>query len=443
MNKRLLIVLALVLVLALSFSLVACGNDKDTAKPNENEDKLPDTGAEIKVPAVTIAAQDFTKGATLESVTLPAGFTWKDKATALKVGKHDYLATYTKDGKSVDANISIEVKKSATRVDEDETVAFIENKLRSDAFKKNGDLYGDSQYDQYVMILARSAKGVSADIKTAYMARVKDIVLPSVDPVTNIARSENFVNFTNNTVPTLLAMGESTVIDGVDLAAPYYNDAIIVPGDANANTYALITVKNLNIPAKYKTKDGVEHTSTNSVDKMIETVLALQNAGGYWEADEWAQNENDDWVITGNKIPNIDNTTNAIIALAEFYDRPAVKTAIDKAMTYINGKILASGALDNFGENISSTAAYITGLTALNIDPMTVKSAEGKSLVDYVASQRIKEGNEKGGYVYAGEYVPELIGTANYFSTKDASISLISYNRYLRGDKNFYEFRLA
>ena len=412
MNRKSYVVAVLVIVLALCSMLFACSTP-------------------LEVPHVDSISVHFAKDMTLKDVELSLGFSWKNENEPVLLGSHYYNAIYTDGKQSAETKITVVAKPTATMVDEDATIAYIEGQLTSDDYKKGGAMYESVAYDQYVMILARSYNGIKPEIKSAYMARVKDIVLSNIDPKTNIAVLGDWADwssqkYTTNTVLALLALKESTTIDGVDLLAPYYDINILIK---NASIYDLATyvnvVKNIAIPTKYATKDGVEHVSNTTLTDVVNIMLGLQIAGGGWS-----------YASTESNI-DLDATT---FALAGLSDIEGI-AELDEALVAAKAKLDAvekgeNGGLMSWGsENKNSTATAMTAYAALGVDITTVKNDESsKTILDFMTSCRMTNG------AYTMDSTAEEV-VPNGLLTKDAAIALVSYNRYLRGEANFYNMK--
>lgn len=374
---------------------------------------------EIGVDDITI---DFMRGARLEDVPLPNGYKWVDGTEVVKLGTHTYKAIYSESNKNTSVDVKITMNKSESMLREDESMEYLINRLRSDEFAlAEGSGYESNYYDQAVMILARSQKGLPDDIKAAYLERVKVIVNKYVDPVTNkVLNGEGWsmVNYSDSMVLALMAIGEDTTQNGVDLLAPYYDETLTIEGKS---IYEIVNsvniVKNIEeFPETYKTFDGAEHRTSVSHDKIIDAVIAMELPGGGWS-----------WGDT----MDIDATSMAISAIAEFYnERSDVKTAVDKAVAMLKETVGENGGIVNFGqENVNSTATTMTAVTSIGID-VTEFAADGKTIYDFLESRRITEGENKGAYWLSNS------SSVNDLATKDILIALVNYNRMLLGQAN-------
>lgn len=170
-------------------------------------------------------------------------------------------------------------------------------------------------------------------------------------------------------------------------------------------------------------KDG---TKFNAVDKLKEAevsgvngdafrLLALQQKSDYADAQEiqaviqrllQAQNANGGWANQGNEGVDPDTTGAVLMALAAYAEENAgVQTALDKAVTYLSGQMLADGniqsgyAKNNYGTNTNTSAMAVLGLSALGIsvdtDPRFVR--DGISLWSGLLRFVTSEGD---GFVY-------------------------------------------
>lgn len=163
------------------------------------------------------------------------------------------------------------------------------------------------------------------------------------------------------TMLALTRMGKDvTNVNGVDLAAMLYNHPSLNAG-SNELTYALLALDaaDITIPA------GAKWTR----DKMVTALLAFQSAdGGFGLYD--------------NSSSGVDTTAMALQGLTNYRKRPAVKTAIDRALAYLRGQIG-----EDFGYGTSEAAAQVLlALVGLGIDPTSPESGFGSANFNLVTN---------------------------------------------------------
>jgi len=135
--------------------------------------------------------------------------------------------------------------------------------------------------------------------------------------------------------------------------------------------------------------NGVSHSS--AIWTAVYTLLAYQQGDysiGTQEADAVTallnQFENGGW--TSWETTEADATGMAILALSAYYnENDGVKTAVDKAVSYLSEAQLENGGFGGtWGENANNAACVIMGLCSMGIDPDTdirfIKN--GNSIVD-------------------------------------------------------------
>lgn len=206
----------------------------------------------------------------------------------------------------------------------------------------------------------------------------------------------------------LTAVGQDPVnFYGYDLLKALEDTTWTTSQGNNASAFALLAYR----AAGY---------SASNTDALIQSLLNNQNANGGWA------------ITTGNS--DSDTTAMAIQALAPYYGRSAIKTAVDKALSLLSGYVNYAGQISPSGYTPSAenTAQVIVALTELGIDPVEdirfVRN--GKTLLDGLASFYV-EGT--------GGFSHEENGSYNQMTTEQAFYALVSWYRLRSGKTSLYD----
>ena len=142
-----------------------------------------------------------------------------------------------------------------------------------------------------------------------------------------------------------------TDVGGYDLLAGLDDMKYIKRQGTNGPVWTLIAL------------DSHDYTPAGSVtrDALVETILSLQKDSGAW------------YINSTNKTGDVDMTAMAIQSLAPYYEtNDAVKTAVDKALTWLGTMQKADGSFAEMAGAASSsesTAQVLVALCAMGIDP--------------------------------------------------------------------------
>lgn len=167
----------------------------------------------------------------------------------------------------------------------------------------------------------------------------------------------------------LTAIGaDPSDVAGYDLLAPIDDFEKTVWQGINGPIWALIALDSGNYPSSIR-------------QRYVDEVLANQLSDGGWALD--------------GEISDPDMTGMALTALANYKTQPAVKTAINRAVTWLSNAQDRDGGYSSWKtSNSESVVQVIVGLTALGIDledSRFVKS--GNTLLDNLMSFRQKDGS--------------------------------------------------
>ena len=162
-------------------------------------------------------------------------------------------------------------------------------------------------------------------------------------------------------------------------------------------------------------------SSKYTADEVVEKLLSEQ-----YEDGGWALN-------TSVGVSDTDITAMTVQCLAAYYGRPAVKTAVDKAVNLLSTKQSDDGGFSSYysTKNPESAAQVIVALTSLGINPLTdsrfIKNEN--SAVDFMLSFRATDH----GFAHTSG------GTYNISATTQVLYSLVSIYRLQHNKGRLYE----
>lgn len=260
----------------------------------------------------------------------------------------------------------------------------------------------------YFFTLSRA--GVSIDSKA-----VEDYLTSVAKAYTTDLASDN----ANKTKPTtiartILAVGalgkDPANVGGANLLAMLYNSDKISDG-GNEAMWALIALDS----GKYAVSNDAKWTRNGLVDEIL----------AYQSKDE----KGFSWSGKGAKA-DIDGTAMAIQALAPYYSVEKVKTAVDEALVYLQGKMNSNC---QFGSS-EAGAQVLIALTSLGKDPLNqdngfVKSV-ARNLVTGLDAYRI----ESKGFKHM-----LTDSTPNAMATQQALLALESCRRLKAREASIYD----
>jgi hypothetical protein len=205
--------------------------------------------------------------------------------------------------------------------------------------------------------------------------------------------------------------GDPTNIGGYDLIEKIYNNERMTMQGTNGLIFALITLDSGNYQ--------VPSTAKWSREKILAEILASQNIDGGFS------------LVKGD-ASDVDITAMAISSLVNYNTKTEVKTAIDKAATWLSSVQQASGGFIADGsENSESASQVIIALASAGIDPQgeLFTKANG-NVVTNLLSYQTKDGgfanlkNEK----------------SNQIASEQALMALIALERYSKNLTSIYQF---
>ena len=195
--------------------------------------------------------------------------------------------------------------------------------------------------------LARSGRTVPAGYYDNAVAYVKKNINAETNRLDKNKSTDNA-----RLILALTAISKDvTDVGGYDLLAGLDDMKYIKRQGTNGPVWALIAL------------DSHDYTPAGSVtrDQLVETILSLQKDSGAW------------YINSTNKTDDVDMTAMAIQSLAPYYEtNDAVKTAVDKALTWLGTMQKADGSFAEMAGAASSsesTAQVLVALCAMGIDP--------------------------------------------------------------------------
>ena len=212
---------------------------------------------------------------------------------------------------------------------------------------KGTPIVGSIGGEWLVIDLARSGRTVPAGYYDNAVAYVKKNINAETNRLDKNKSTDNA-----RLILALTAISKDvTDVGGYDLLAGLDDIKYIKRQGTNGPVWTLIAL------------DSHDYTPAGSVtrDQLVETILSLQKDSGAW------------YINSTNKTDDVDMTAMAIQSLAPYYEtNDAVKTAVDKALTWLGTMQKADGSFAEMAGAASSsesTAQVLVALCAMGIDP--------------------------------------------------------------------------
>ncbi|MUV37572.1 Lactocepin [Lentibacillus sp. JNUCC-1] len=266
--------------------------------------------------------------------------------------------------------------------------------------------------------LATAGKDVPASYEERMHQHIKDQIVRGLDngriKITDIERI----------AMAAAAIGkEPRQIESLNLIELIYNspnrrgdfDTMTFQGN-NGPAFALIALDT----KKYDVPEDARWTR----QKLVNQLLSTQNDDGSWNLNEAFDS------------PSIDITAMVIIAMSPYKDQPKVKTALNKAVTWLSGVQKEEAGFDggDFVGGITSEAAsqVVIGLTAFGINPAGDKfTKNGHDVISHL----LKYQHEDGGFKHTmGD------SASNAMATEQALQALVAYKKFLNNEGPLYHF---
>lgn len=293
----------------------------------------------------------------------------------------------------------------------------------AEAYKDTGDAQalktpgtGSIEGEWLMLGLARAEHTITTDNRTTYLdavrsyinARYRDGKLYDAGFKTTVSTDNSRI------ILALTALGEDpqTFVTGKDLLKGYSDFDWVKKQGINGTIWALIALDS----NQYEIPTG-----TTTRDKLISDILDNQTTNGGW--------------ATSGDVADADMTAMAIQALAPYYSRANVKTAVNKALNLLSKtQNNETGAYYNSYNELSveSTAQVIVALTSLGINPTKDDrfiTNSGLTLLDGLMNF----------YNGSGEFKHTVNGQGNPMATEQSYYALVSYYRHLDGKTTLYD----
>ena len=275
---------------------------------------------------------------------------------------------------------------------------------------------GSIEGEWLMLGLARAEHTITTDNRNTYLDAVRRYINERYrDGKLYDAEFKTTVSTDNSRIIlALTALGEDpqTFVTGKDLLKGYSDFDWVKKQGINGTIWALLALdsKQYEIPA-----------GTTTRDKLISEILSKQTT-------------NDGWATAGN-VADADMTAMAIQALAPYYSRANVKTAVNNALNRLSkAQNNETGAYYNAYNELcaESTAQVIVALTSLGINPTEdgrFITNSGLTLLDGLMHF----------YNGSGEFKHTVNGQANAMATEQSYYALVSYYRLLNQKSSLYD----
>lgn len=210
-------------------------------------------------------------------------------------------------------------------------------------------------------------------------------------------------------VVALKAMGKPMdEFAGYPLLSQIYNNSNLGKQGSNGYIYSLMALYGVSLPSD----------TVWTQDKIIDKILTYQKADGGFS-------------LTETGASDLDVTAMAISALAPYKDQNAVKTSIDKAISYLKNAQGSDGFFAYNGEKTSETVSQvIIALSSMGMDAASSEFTKNKkTLIDILKSYELSDHT----------FSHTAGGSSDLIATEQAVLALTAYNRYVQGKAGVYE----
>lgn len=262
-----------------------------------------------------------------------------------------------------------------------------------------------------VLGLARSGYSVPTDYFDTYYATVEKYV-KNCDGVLHEKKYTEY----SRVILALTAIGrDPSNVAGYNLLTPLGDFDKTIWQGLNGPIWALIALDSGNYSIPKNTAAKTQATRQLYIDEILNR---QQKDGG--------------WSLTGTGDSDVDISAMALQALAKYQDQQAVKSATDKALTYLSKVQDNKGGFSSWGTtNVESVAQVVVALCELGIsldDTRFVKNGHG--LVENLLSFR----QSNGGFYH----VLDGSDGNNQMSAEQGFYALVAIDRVENGKNSLY-----
>ena len=227
-----------------------------------------------------------------------------------------------------------------------------------------------------VIGLARSGDSVPADYYDEYYTRVEKYV----KNCSGVLHERKYTEY-SRVILALTAIGrDPSKVAGYNLLMPLGDFEKTIWQGLNGPIWALIALDSGNYEIPKNPAAKTQATRQLYIDEILNSQM---KDGG--------------WSLTGTGDSDVDISAMALQALAKYQDQKAVKTATDKALTYLSKAQDSKGGYASWGTtNVESVAQVVVALCELGVsldDSRFVKS--GHTLTENLLSFRQSESKNR------------------------------------------------
>ena len=266
---------------------------------------------------------------------------------------------------------------------------------------------------EWVMVgLARG--GFLNSSHSAWVEKYLDALINQITTGSRVQNDNGKIVFNTNAytdndrvILALTALGyDASSWEGYDFVTPLKDVTNVLKQTDNGAIWALIAL------------DSHDYLPSETAlrNTYIQNILSIQETAGSWKL--------------GN-VTDYDMTCMAIQALAPYYNRAEVKTAVDKALTWLSGQ--QNSTTGRIGTSSEAVSQAIVALTALDIDPTEdarfIKN--GKNLLDALLDYRVSD------TTWAFKHA--ITSGENYMATEQAAYALVAYERFVSRKNTLYD----
>ena len=259
--------------------------------------------------------------------------------------------------------------------------------------------------------LARSGYSVPADYYDEYYTRVEKYV----KNCSGVLHERKYTEY-SRVILALTAIGrDPSKVAGYNLLTPLGDFDKTIWQGLNGPIWALIALDSGNYEIPKNPAAKTQATRQLYIDEILNNQM---KDGG--------------WSLTGTGDSDVDITAMALQALAKYQDQKAVKTATDKALTYLSNVQDRKGGFASWGTtNVESVAQVVVAFCELGMDLNDSRFVKnGHGLVENLLSFR----QSNGGFYH----VMDGSDGNNQMSAEQGFYALVAIDRAENGKNSLY-----